>query len=41
MEIVNVKYLHANITSHKLQEPSVKRDNTTTYVIVIDATGIS
>lgn len=36
MEIVNVKYLHANITDYKLQESSIKKDNRTTSVMVVD-----
>jgi DNA-binding NtrC family response regulator len=36
MEIVNVKYLYANIRGYKLKAPSIKRDNRTTTVMVVD-----
>jgi two-component system OmpR family response regulator len=36
MAIVNVKYLHANITTYKLQEPLIKRDNLRTSIMVVD-----
>jgi DNA-binding NtrC family response regulator len=36
MEIVNVKYLHATITSYKLQEHARKTDNRRASVMVVD-----